>query len=55
MATRDVGATMEPSCFSPCVSQRELWELESGFAELELLCLCNAWLLGNENTTSENT
>jgi hypothetical protein len=32
-----VGAALEPSGFSPGVSQRELWELERGFPELELL------------------
>jgi hypothetical protein len=34
---RVVGAALEPSGFSPGVSQRELWELERGFAEVELL------------------
>jgi hypothetical protein len=38
MAARFVGATMEPSGFSPGVSQRELRELEGGFPEIELLC-----------------
>jgi hypothetical protein len=32
-------AAMEPSGLSPCVSQGDLWELEGGFAEFELLCL----------------
>jgi hypothetical protein len=32
-------ATLEPSGFSPGVSQRELLELEGGFPELELLYL----------------
>jgi hypothetical protein len=33
-----MGAALEPSCFSPGVSQMELWELEGGFLKLQLLC-----------------
>jgi hypothetical protein len=33
------GAALEPSGFSPGVSQRELREPEGEFPELELLCL----------------
>jgi hypothetical protein len=34
-----IGATLEHSGFSLCVSQSELWELEIELAKLELLCL----------------
>jgi hypothetical protein len=39
MAPHTNWAAMEPSGFSPCMSKRELRELEFGFLELELLCL----------------
>jgi hypothetical protein len=39
MAARVVGDAMDSSGFSPGISQRELWEIGSRFAELELLCL----------------
>jgi hypothetical protein len=34
---RVVGAAIEPSGFSPGVSQRELGEIEGGFPKVELL------------------
>jgi hypothetical protein len=37
-AAQVVGAALEPSGLSPCVSEIELRELECGFSELELLC-----------------
>jgi hypothetical protein len=39
MVAQVVGTTMESSGFSPCVSQMELQELESGFEKLEILYL----------------
>jgi hypothetical protein len=47
-------AAMEPSGFSPSVSQRELWELESGFPIVELHASCKMWQIQQQRTFQKN-
>jgi hypothetical protein len=49
-----VGATLEPSGFSPSVSQRELWELEGGFQKVELHASCRTLQIALDCKNVEN-